>query len=84
METFLLALIGKLDPSHIVFLVCGYGIWKLATGFIDKFSKHADEISDSLKTISIDCSEMRVDLAVIVSRVNSHEDRINNIERKVK
>jgi len=82
MEAFLLALVGKLDPGHIVFLVCGYGAWKLSSGFIDKFGKQTDEISDSLKTISTDCSEMRVDLAVIVARVDDHGRRIDTIERK--
>lgn len=84
MEQFLLALVNKLDPSHIVFLLCGYGAWKMANTFIGKFIDHTDKISDSLEHISEDCGEMRKDLAVIVSRVNSHENRLNNLERNDK
>ena len=84
MEAFLIALVNKLYPSHIVFLVCGYGAWRIAQTFIGKFIDHSDKIADSLSHISTDCSEMRKDLAVIVSRVDDHSRRIDVLEDKTK
>jgi predicted DNA repair protein MutK len=80
MEDFLKLLIDKFDPSSLLLLLVLYGCWKVAERAMDKFTVHADKVSESLEKIANDCHEMRKDLAVVVARVDTHETRINRLE----
>jgi hypothetical protein len=57
-------------------------VWRVSEKAMDKFVAHADKVSDSLEKIAEDCHEMRKDIAIVVSRVDSHESRINKLEDK--
>lgn len=80
MSEYVELLIHKFDPSSLMLLLVLWGVWKVAEKSMDKFTVHADKVSDSLEKIADDCHEMRKDLAVVVARVDTHESRINRLE----
>jgi Na+-transporting methylmalonyl-CoA/oxaloacetate decarboxylase gamma subunit len=82
MEEYLKLLVEKLDPSSILLILVLYGVWRIAERAMDKFSQHADKVSESLGQIAEDCHELRKDIAVVVARVDSHESRIEKLEDK--
>ena len=82
MESTIMAIVNKLDPSSLILMLSLFGGWKLATVAMDKFSDHADKMADSLESIAKDTTMLRVDMAVIANRVNSHETRLDTLENK--
>lgn len=82
MQEVVIPIIEKFDPSSLLLLLVLYGVWKVADRAMDKFTTHADKVSDSLEKIAEDCHEMRKDIAVVVARVDTHESRINKLEEK--
>lgn len=83
MEKFLEALLTKLDAQSIFTLIVLYGVWKLTSRFVDKFGQHGDELVGVLKSIQADVHSLTRDVAVIASRVDIHERRIEKIEGKI-
>jgi hypothetical protein len=65
-------------------LAIGYGVWRLAQSAMLLFTSHADKIAISLDSIAKDTTELKKDIAVIAERVQSHENRLVNLERNDK
>jgi len=82
MEQTIMALIEKLDPSSLILVLFGIGVWKLATMAMGKFSDHAIKMTDSLESIAKDTTELRVDMVAIAHEVRSHDARIGKLESK--
>lgn len=82
MEDYLKIIAEKLDPSSLLLILVLYGVWRIAERAMDKFSAHADKVSQSLEEIAADCHELRKDISVIVARVDSHESRIERLEER--
>jgi len=82
MEQTIMALIEKLDPSSLILVLFGIGVWKLATMAMGKFSDHAIKMTDSLESIAKDTTELKVDMAAIAHEVRSHDARIGKLESK--
>lgn len=80
MEQTIMAIVNKLDPSSLILVLFGIGVWKLATMAMSKFGEHADKMAESLESIAEDTSTLRVDIAKIVGRIDGHEHRINKLE----
>ncbi len=77
-----MALIEKLDPSSLILVLFGIGVWKLATMAMGKFSDHAIKMTDSLESIAKDTTQLRVDMTRIAERVDGHETRLDRLESK--
>lgn len=82
MESTIMALIEKLDPSSLILVLFGFGAWKLANVAMVKFSEQSEKMTESLESIAKDTTVLRVDMARIAARVDGHETRLDRLENK--
>lgn len=82
METYIMAIVNKLDANSLILLLVLYGFFKIFNRAVDEFKTHGVSVTDSLKSIAEDTGELRKDLAVIASRVDTHESRLDKLESK--